>query len=260
MSALLEQFKTNEPNLKTLSDLRWCHAANTRGLADRFLADPSIHIIDCDVRAEDNRTIITAHPPYRESDQTVEDLIKKAIDAEKAMKFDVKDPEILFGLLDLLSSYRSQFVVPPILNADILQGNNAPRSKFVPDLFIEECIKAIPDATLSLSWTTTANDPYTDENIEEMRKLLNLPILSDFKGAFMIPIRASLLERSMPALQSFVGPKYPIALWNNEPLTEEQIRFVLEKIDRDTAYFDFVQAKDNDWSNPNNWESYRIDQ
>lgn len=231
---LLDYFKKTYSEVQKLGDIRWSHAVNSLEKLERSINDPRIMFIESDIRVSLSGEIIAAHPPELTSDLKYPTLLNKVKVSKQGLKLDFKDPEILVHALHLLQE--AELSQPVLLNADILGGNNAPRAKFVPEAFLALAKKYYPQGILSIGWTTNTTDPYTSQNIEEMLKLLE-----NYDQDVTFPVRACLIPSSWDQLKRLLdNPLFSLSIWNNEPVTDEQLIFIKQNIPADKAFFDFI--------------------
>lgn len=216
-------------------DIRWSHAVNSQEKLGRVLQDPSVMVVEVDVRIAADGTLIAAHPPAVESDLQIKDVLHAVHKTTKGLKLDFKDAEAVVPTLALLNV--TQMVQPVLLNADILQGNGAPESKFHPSEFIESCLRLYSRGFLSLGWTTVAdsNFPYTQENIDEMTRVcVGLKWVT-------LPVRACLLPNSWEVLQKFTQSEgYYMTIWNNEPVDSELQKWIIKNTNPEKTMYDFI--------------------
>ena len=114
-----------------------------------------------DVLVSSEKTIITSHDAL-ESDLLLSELLERVSkynqnfpDEAIGVKLDFKDPAAVSGSIDLVNKIWIGQKAPIWLNADILLGPGGKPSRFDAKQFIETAIKKMPNATLSLGWTTS---------------------------------------------------------------------------------------------------------
>jgi len=211
----------------------WSHAVNDVRKLQRVLSNEEIDIVESDILQNKNGEIICAHPPNLESDLKVDVLIEKLKETNKGLKLDFKQPEVVLPVLNLLK--KSSFENLIILNADILRGNNASASKFVPNIFISDSRSFFPYSILSLGWTTTTDHAYSSENVSEM-----LGYLEGIQNV-TFPIRACLIRESWEHLSRLLkNDTYTICIWNNEPVNAETLEWVRNSTDPRRVFYDFI--------------------
>ncbi|MFA5249135.1 MAG: DUF2181 domain-containing protein [Candidatus Paceibacterota bacterium] len=256
MQKFLNYFGNEFPgsNVKSIGDISWAHAVNSREKLDRYLNDGKTMMLESDIGISVTGEIVLAHPksdikldaggkvvstyqPETESDLSFEQLLEKLKSSKQGMKFDFKDPEIL---IDCLKMIRSAGLVRPILlNADILPGNGMQGARFNAAAFIALCRKYLPRGILSIGWTTIADEKYsyTAKNVDDMLALCQSVEIATF------PVRACLMPGSWVDLKRLVQKEnYTLSIWNNEPVTEKQIEF-LKTTDRSKCFYDFIDDK-----------------
>ncbi|XP_069946122.1 protein FAM151B isoform X2 [Cherax quadricarinatus] len=205
-----------------LSIVTWGHAINSQEDLKKYIADPSIMMLEADVSAghltdqgpDDPLIPIMAHPPHQVSDLSLEMWIDQVIEAnkvgkKKGAKLDFKDLSIVQQSLELLKSYTGQINFPLWLNADILKGPVLSGSiePIDADKFLAWCSESFPQATLSVGWTTkfTSSDDdkgtYTKKMVEEMSDTLEKNTITQ---PITFPIRAAFIGRSLESLEWLV--------------------------------------------------------
>lgn len=216
-------------------DVTWSHAVNSTDKLQNTLSSPEVMIIESDISMSSNGIPVAVHSPETESDLSFEQLITQVQQSNKGIKFDFKDPEILIECLQFLKN--SRLTQPIILNADILQGNNADISKFNPTEFISLCKKYVPTSVLSIGWTTTADTDYgyTQYHIDEMKKL------SETLEEVTYPVRACLLPNSWKYITQLIQNNgHTITIWNNEPIDDSLKEWIRVNTDPSKTFYDFI--------------------
>ena len=221
-----------------LGGIPWSHAVNSMKKFRKYLNNPEIAFLEFDIRVSTDGEIIAAHPPAMESDLPFEYILEQVVGSKQGIKLDFKDPEILIPCLKMLAEAKLE--QPVMLNADILQGNGANISKFNPVGFLILCKKYYPQGLLSIGWTTTA-DPdlgYTEKNIDKMLELLKEMDESEVT----VPVRACLLSKSWSQIKRFMAekPESTLTIWNNEPVSEEEVNEIRENTDPTRTLYDFI--------------------
>jgi len=141
---------------------RFAHAVNSQERLLAVLRDPSVDFVEADVMVsapEDGAPpiAIISQPPLRQSNLILEGFLFATAHASTALgvKLDFKEPAACPLARPLLDRERGWGRPRPVwLNADILRGPGGAASPFDPDAFITEWRYAMPEATLSLGWTT----------------------------------------------------------------------------------------------------------
>jgi len=162
------------------------------------------------------------------------------------VKLDFKSLKAVKGVLTYIA--REQTAQSPhlFLNADVLAGpgSSGANSAIPLDVneFLDAC-NALPDATLSLGWTTAWSPFYSivygHEHIDEMIGILTTKA-KDRRITF--PLRASLVRDSWPAIVKLLehSPLTSLTLWTAlEGVPEEDLVWILEKVnDHDRVFID----------------------
>jgi len=221
-------------------DVTWSHATNSQERLDRMLNDTGIMMIESDISLSPGGIPIAAHPPQTESDLSCEQLVNQVKQSNKGLKVDFKDPRALIPCLQLLKELKLE--QPIMLNADILQGNQAYIPKFEPAEFIELCKKYLPSGMLSLGWTTVGGpiSAYTLQNIDEMRKF------SDQLEEVTFPIRACFLPNSWQYISSLIKNEgQTFTIWNNEPVEDDLRGWIKSNTDPSKTFYDLIDEDKN---------------
>merc|ERR1712080_664644 len=116
-------------------------------------------------------------------------------DLRKGVKLDFKSIDAAEGGLKTVSEIKDQITFPLWVNADITKGPTIlPFSNPVdPDDFLIACDQYVPEATLSVGWTTSQFGKYTEEMVEEMYKILERNGCIDTGKKISFPSRAILI-------------------------------------------------------------------
>ncbi len=225
---------------KNVGGVTWSHAVNSKEKLERVMTDPSIMAIEADIRESSDGTIICAHPPETTSDLSFDAFLAAVRPHQVALKLDIKDAGAVAPVLAAVSRAALDQLV--ILNADVLQGNGAKIPPFRAEEFIVQCVAAVPDALLSLGWTTVA-DPefgYTKHNVDAMFAL------TEKLGQVTFPVRASLLPSSWDELQRLLlRPGRTFTVWNNEPVDADLAAWIQEETDPEFTFYDFIDTNGN---------------
>lgn len=234
--AHLKEYLETTFGVKRLADVHWSHAVNSTEKLNRMIDNPQIMIIESDIRLSKAGDIVCAHPPETESDLTIDTLLQQIARTNTALKLDFKDPETVDPTLQRIRSARIE--ERTIVNADILQGNLAPPSKFHPQEFIDLFQRHTPLSMISLGWTTTLDPmkPYTEKNINDM-----LQYAKRFSDV-TFPVRACLLPYSAQPLIRLLqsNPTWSLSIWNNEPVSESEQTWIKDHMDPKRTFYDFI--------------------
>ncbi len=224
--------------IENLGQVKWSHAVNSKKKLLDMLLDPSVMVIESDISMGNNNEVICAHPPDTKSDLSLIQLLNKVGETNKAIKLDFKDPRVIRESLKIIKSLKISNKM--LLNADVLQGNGASKSKFDAREFVDICKQEVPDTNLSLGWTSVAdvNYPYEMKEIGEMLKLVNNENYVTF------PVRACLLPNSWNALKYLLNRNdtWTLSLWNNEPLDNNLVYWIKENTESQKTYYDLIDG------------------
>ena len=201
-----------------LGEITWAHGVNSQERLQRALADTRVMVIESDIRVSPAGDIITAHPPRVESDLRLDELLAAVQATRKGLKLDFKDAAAVLPGLQWLQAYHLR--QPVLLNADILQGIDAPTPAIQADVFLEECASLYPQGFLSIGWTTGRSPlgMYTSENVDEMLELCQKHHLQQVT----FPLRASYLPRSWENVTRLLQPEgYSLTIWEGGSLSPE---------------------------------------
>lgn len=248
-----------------LSIVTWGHAINSQEDLKKYIADPSIMMLEADVSAghltdqepDDPLIPIMAHPPHQDSDLSLEMWIDQVIEAnkvgkKKGAKLDFKDLSIVQQSLELLKSYTGQINFPLWLNADILKGPVLSGSiePIDADKFLAWCSESFPQATLSVGWTTkftSADDDkgtYTKKMVEEMSDTLEKNTITQ---PITFPIRAAFIGRSLESLEWLVDaiPDSTITVWSSasDDIDVQALIALRDNVGHDVVYFDLPEKQ-----------------
>lgn len=233
IQGLADEFSVDTPG-----EVTWSHAVNSLDKLERTLNNPDYMMIESDIRFSVDGIPIATDQPDIESDLTLENLLTQMSKSVQGLKLDFKDPEALTISLSMLKESRLSQQV--ILNADLLQGNEASPSSFSVEDFFSQCKKYYPSGLLSLGWTKTNNPKlgYTRQNIEDMLRLCeNIEQVT-------FPVRAYLLPTSWDNLKPLIRKDgYSLTVWSNEPIDEQLKKWININTDPQKTFYDFI---DND--------------
>lgn len=146
-------------NNKNAGLVTWAHAVNSQKDFEEA-KQSQINFFEADILISANDNIpIMAHPPFNESDLTLNDFLTKAASMHIGIKLDFKTLEALQGSVSILRQHSASVSEQPVwMNADIVGHGTVPRGKVDPDEFLRISSEVTPKATLSLGWNI--NTPY----------------------------------------------------------------------------------------------------
>lgn len=222
---------------ENIGQVRFAHAVNSQTLLEKYLDDPSIHVLEGDISLSEEEEIIMAHPPATASDLKFSQWLDRAIKNRKGVKLDFKTPKVVGPCLrELRNSDLKDSIV--ILNADILVGPGGSLSPFDSFDFIRRCQQIDQDLVLSLGWRTRLQEghDYSTSTVEKM-----LELTKDLPNLVTFPIRAFYLRDSWNNLQKLLEkPNYSLTLWNNEPIEPALVSWIKENLDPARTFFDLI--------------------
>lgn len=236
---MIVYFKTHY-GVQMLGDITWAHAVNSKERLQKYLNKPETLCIESDILLAHDGTPIAAHPPRRESDLTLADLLSRFVTSKQGLKLDFKDPNALEPSLRLLKDMH--LPQPVFLNADILEGPGGNVPEIDAEGFIALCRQVYPKGILSLGWTigSGAKNGYSKKDIAAMLKLCkSMPDVT-------FPVKASLLPISWEALRHLVEKDgYSLSIYNKEPITEELQKWIETNTDPEKTMYDLVDGEQN---------------
>lgn len=234
MKAILSYFQQHY-TLMQLGEITWAHGVNSQERLQRALADPQVMVIESDIRVSLGGDIIAAHPPRTESDLRLDELLETVQATRQGLKLDFKDAASVLPGLQQLCAYDLQR--PVLLNADILQGIDAPSPAIQADEFLQQCAHLYPRGILSIGWTTVS-DPlamYTSENVAEMLAVCQKHHLQHVT----FPVRATYLPRSWENVTRLLQPDgYSLTIWEGRPLSPGLAHWLRAATDPAQACYD----------------------
>lgn len=235
MDSFLQYF-TDNFHIKYMGQIKWAHSVNSKERLDEFLYNPDICILEVDISSSYSGNPIAAHPPSKESNLSLTELLEKIKTTKQGVKFDFKDPTIVAESIQLIA--KALLSQPIILNADIVKGNSQSAPIFNASSFISQC-NAYPKAILSLGWTTI-NEPATSYPAESISEMLSI---CENESFVLFPIRASLFKTSHQSLQPLIEKGGVLSFWNAESLSKEALDFIMSNTDHTKTLYDFSDEK-----------------
>lgn len=252
-----------------LTKVTWSHATNSQQkLAEALSESSKVMMMEADVSLgwltgqipEAHPKIpIMAHPPAVLSDLSLEEFLNKTIEAtqagvKKGIKLDFKSTDVASEGLAMVEKYADQFNFPVWSNADIAIGpSNAQSPTVDPDKFLSYNNKSLPEATLSLGFTTstdidTHDFKYSWEQVETMVDALRRNgVLDKTSGGLTFALRGIFLynsiEQIMGLLDQTSSPnvKSTVTIWGKDNLTDYQLDGLKEfvaTVGRDRCFTD----------------------
>jgi len=255
---------------------RWAHAVNSKAALEATLANNNSSMInnaiEADIIFSDQQQVpVMGHPPQRDSTLTLEQFLHTLAQARfqggnndhnKAtlVKLDFKSQVALEASLALVQAYVTETRFPQGLfwNADLLLGpmqDIEDRQRYGPQFngstFLALAQQTVPDAVLSIGWTTTPHEQdqdlaYTENMVTEMLDLLQVHNDSK-KGTnnannssttVTFPIRATSFRSSWHALQRLyaANPNYGITLWWSKSIMPmEELKWIYTTLEGESS-------------------------
>ena len=211
-----QQHKFENLTLPSPAEVRWAQSVNSLAQLEAVMRADVVDIIETDVSMSVSGEPIAAHPPVTESDLSIQEILERLTASTIGLKLDFKDRRMVEPVLTRLAA--NPLAQPVILNADILNTNDARRAKIDPHEFIETCLRNYPAGLLSLGWRTSGKpgSVYTQENIDEMVELCaGLPAVTH-------PVRATMLRDSWSAVERLTDHDgRTLTIWNTGPLSQD---------------------------------------
>jgi hypothetical protein len=227
----LLKYLENKRDIHFVGDIKWAHAVNSIALLEKAISDKSIDFIEVDISLSANNEPIAAHYSNK-SDLSFSQLLQILDGVDKGLKLDFKVKEAIILCLEKL--HISSPPQPVILNADILNVQNAPTADIEPLWFINACQEYFPSSLLSLGWRTNTDSEYTDTDINAMLKLCkNLRNVT-------FPIRATLLPTSWAAVKKLIDDEgRTLTIWNSGPIDAALNDWILNHTTKQNCFYDF---------------------
>jgi hypothetical protein len=232
--------------------IRWAHACNTLPEL-RAAFDTGLEAIEADVSWNEKFQVAVMKHASTSNEQLIDneclanEWLKEALKVNrnrvKILKLDFKSLKAVPSVVDIVAKNLRDDSPEIFLNADILKGpGTKPESTPPVDAmrFLEYC-RILPDATLSLGWTT-AYSPfstirYEHEHVDEMISILK----ETGTEKVTFPIRASLAFDSWPALSRLLdhSPQTSLTLWTaHEGVPESDINWIISVVEEHRVYVD----------------------
>ncbi len=223
--------------------MTWAHATNSRNQFEEALASTSVKAIECDVmmNRDDPPEPILSHPPSRESDLTVHQMLRLITaphkdergNLKKHLKLDFKEIGALKPTLDLIldSDFTNTMRNQIFLNADILSGPgfqpNDP-SIVSPSKFLELSLSSIQRLrainpqilfgfSLGFKCDWQSEEGYSSSQVSQMSDLVDKYQLasSNFEVRIVLALNARQLSKSLSVFDGFLTdyPESTILAW-----------------------------------------------
>lgn len=237
--------------------IRWAHAVNSmQALGDSLRLDfegkPVFDALEADLSWNTvHSRAIMKHAKWSDSKElecTAEEWLDLAMGKQldvHIVKLDFKSLKAVRPVVEYCAKIKTEHSPHVFLNADVLVGPGMTNDAAAPiDVleFIKAC-EALPDATLSLGWTTSWSPfdsvKYEHDHVDEMIKILN-EYTSERHVTF--PMRASMVKDSWPAVSKLLNhnTNSSLTLWTAlEGVPEEEIQWILKEVnDHERVYVD----------------------
>lgn len=181
------------------------HAVNSRSRLADFLQSGA-DVAEGDVLADGRGAPIMAHPPDRTSDLTFAAWVDAAAQSGHAIKVDLKEPEVVDPVLEILASRRFD-AARVVVNADTVQGPGGTRPRLSPT-DLARFRDALGPVTLSIGATTAAGGRYRPEHIAALRA--DLEAVGE---PATVALRADLVLADPGVLSAFEHTR--VSIWNH---------------------------------------------
>ncbi|KDO23343.1 hypothetical protein SPRG_11657 [Saprolegnia parasitica CBS 223.65] len=219
--------------------VHWAHAVNSQAQLTDALARGLA--LEADVQLSPENVLIMAHPPANTSDLTFEMFLARASASNCIVKLDFKTRAAFEAALSNLTAAPASLRRRIWLNADILRGSEAPAPSFDAAQFVAQATACHTDK-LSVGWTTSAASvEYTSAMVDEM-----LQLLQGVNASATLPIKASLVRRSWPALERvYTNSTHGLTLWSNDALSDDEMTWLHTTLEttpalRGRTYYDLA--------------------
>ncbi|KAJ8669648.1 hypothetical protein QAD02_000907 [Eretmocerus hayati] len=206
------------PSVKSnLTKIKWAHAVNSQALLMKTLSSNETHMIEADVNmgkliGSEEIIPIMAHDINMTSDLSLREFIIKVVaNKTKGIKLDFKTAEAYKNGTTLINTEFKNLSIPVWLNADIIPGPiNAHIANVDPRTFFEDA-KKVPEALLSVGWTTSLVDSptanattanYTQVHLDQMKKTLDDAKLMNTSVTFAV--RACYAANTIDGLKNLL--------------------------------------------------------
>jgi len=252
-----------------MDDARWAHAVNCEELLSSALANERITMLEADVMHQPRGAavlLVMAHPPKVPPDAMPFSVwLDRALahnrsgsGRSKGIKLDFKSPSVVSPCLEALVARREEenlkrFSFPVWLNADVLTGPGGPPSEFDGPQFVEVCQRMMPEAVLSLGWTTgypttpADQEGYSDSMVDAMLALCNGHVREHAHVTF--PLHAWYAHQSWTRVERLLARQYDaqnkalttsITLWGKEQESPMQWVEVVRKSNQGRIHVDIT--------------------
>ncbi|XP_044747787.1 protein FAM151B [Coccinella septempunctata] len=253
---LKSQLKMEKNPAKT----SWAHGVNDRAfLKSSLMGD--VDMLEADIvmgrltDGKENELPIMAHPPKQISDLSLMEFLTVVDDFnrdnafKKGIKLDFKSIDAFEAAIrsEIFINITSEADYPVWLNADILEGPNAPSyTKPVDAARFLKGSKLIPNAMLSLGWTTgfnnTHNSGYTFPQIEEMLYTIKQ---NEVNQPITFAVRAGLVAESQDQMTLLLrNNNHTLTIWSgvqDDGFDVGKLNEILDKVEKGRIYVDVPQ-------------------
>lgn len=209
---------------------------------------------------------VMAHPPTTTSDISLKSFLNQILmfnerslkENQKGVKLDFKSIEVFQNSLPLLKELWSTMKYPVWINADIFSGplENTATTPVDADAFFDG-IKDLPNAVLSIGWTTRwgsnfTNGSYTENQVDTM--IAGIRRNGIFNNPLTFPVRAGIaaqsieqLDRLYKTLTESHSIDVTFTLWSsaNDAVNIENLREMIFHFGLDRVYIDVPDELSN---------------
>lgn len=245
--------------------MTWAHATNSYKQFKDAVHSSTIEAIECDVMMNNEHPAkpILSHPPSRESDITVSQMLELQIDKKdkclkKHLKLDFKEIEALEPTLDQIfkADFTNELGKEIFLNADILAGPGfAPNHPSIvsPSDFLGTCLdyiqrlkkkdpKMMFGFSLGFKADYKSEEGYLTSQVLQMANLVGHYNIASSDARIILALNARQLSKSLLVFDAFLSayPGSTILAWtgSGEP------PIAADEIQRITNYYESKHMRD----------------
>ncbi|XP_011702125.1 PREDICTED: protein FAM151B isoform X2 [Wasmannia auropunctata] len=243
------------PNVKgNLTKIVWAHAVNSQAKLEKALSSGDVMMLEADVVMgklnNTNNTSeipIMAHPPNTESDLSLEEFLNITnTNGSKGIKLDFKTNDAFNNSKSILKKWQPILKRPVFLNADILSGPVNATLPLVGKEFIKEANDIIPDAILSIGWTTRYGKEFNITkgrySAEQLKKMVDTVAESRVTQPVTYPVRAGLAVNDIDAMKALLKntKNATLTIWSAEgdSVDPAKLSKLIKEVDIDKVYVD----------------------
>ena len=202
------------PPVARLESNHWttAHAVNSKDRLARFLS-AEINIAEGDVSLSNHGETIMAHPPDKESDLSLQEWIRSALEHHRAIKVDMKEPGVIGTVEELLKAAGFP-EAGLIISADALIGPGGRDPLFtISDL--AGLRKLFPEAVISIGSTLSYKETlsYGASDVENFLKAKDT-----LGGPVTFCLRLDMFLKNPGGVAALLS-EHHVTIWNSIPKT-----------------------------------------